>query len=287
MSPYDDAAIDRAFEATTPPQRRSHRWYFLIGLSLAALFIPALRGDDLGLPRGSVIIVPSIIAFSIMSIVAAITRRRRRRRAEIVTAWDAVQLEDWQAAESALLPNLATPIHSPIDRCQAFIALAALAEQRRNYDAAIRIYQQLLIDRIGDPVQLQHAQISMTTAKIRNEELTDGLQMLDRLERFEMPQALKAFVAWTRLYQRVFMGQFEDAVAGLAEARALFRRFLSTKAGYAYALIATAMHHLARHDVAARYWLDATTLVSSQRLIQEYPLLAPVAGTYPAAEHPL
>lgn len=287
MSAYDDAAIERAFEATAPPQRRAFGWYFLIGIGLAALFIPALRGDDLGLPRGSVIIIPSAIAFSVMTVVAAITRRRRRRRGEIVTAWDAVQLEDWQAAEDALLPNLATPIHSPIDRCQAFIALAALAEQRRNYDAAIRIYQQLLIDRIGDPIQLQHAQISMTAAKLRNEELTDGIQMLDRLERFEMPLALKAFVAWTRLYQRVFMGQFEDAVASLNDAHALFRRFLSTKAGYAYALIAAALHHLARHDDAARYWLDATTLISSQRLVQEYPLLAQIARAYPVAERPL
>ncbi len=286
MRQIDDDFIGRAFESTTPPKRRPLLLYFVVGLLLAFLFVPALRGDDFGLPRGAMIAIPAAFALGIMGGVAGATRRQRMRREFVTGAWESVQLEEWEAAERVLAEGLTRPIGSATDRCQAFLALAAIAEKRRDYDAAIEIYKHLLLNRIGEPNQLQLAQIAMTSAKLRNEELTDGIQMLDRLEKLPMPMSLKAGVAWIRLYQQVFMGQFEDAVRDLDEIRELFRRFLSTRAGYAYALIAKALHQLGNSERAAEYWRDATTLVRPERLTEEYPFLQAISLNYSAEDRP-
>lgn len=286
MPAFDDAFINQSFEATSPPRRRLG-FYFLIGVILALLFVPAISGRGFGLSPSMRVAIPVVISLATFSYVGSMTRRQRARRKHVVAAWDSVQLEEWDTAEARVRESLSRPLPSSADRCQAFLALAAILERRRQFETAMHVYERLLIERIGDPYQLQHAQIAMTAAKFRNEELTDGIQMLDRLEKFPMPLSLKAAVAWIRLYQQVFMGQFEDAVKNLEEIRPLFRRYLSTRAGYAYALVSKALHQLGRFDQAGHYWRDATLLVRSPRLIEEYPFLQPSPAEYPASEIPV
>lgn len=287
MTKFDDAFIERSFELTSPPKRRNFWRYFLIGIGLALLFLPAVNGNDLGLPRPALIAIPAAFALGIMGGVAAMTRRQRSRRQIVMAAWDGVQLEEWDHAEKAVSESLDRPLATPADRCQAYLALAAVLERKRKYEAALQIYGKLLIHRIGDPYQLQHVQIAMTAAKFRNEELTDAIQMLDRIEKFPMPLTMRALVSWTRLYQQVFMGQFEDAIKDLEETRQLFRRYLSTRAGYTYALFAKALHQTGRTDLAAKYWQDATLLIKPERLMEEYPFLPPIPTSYPHAEVPI
>lgn len=282
----DDAFIDRCFETSAPRDRRPLAFYFAIGLGLAFLFIPALSGRDFGLPRTATVIVPLAFAAGVLGGVARATKRQRQQSREACRAWESIQLEDWDGAERELATAFDRPIASSTARCQALLALARLAERRRNFDAAIGIYQRLLIEQIGEPMQLQRAQISLVQAKFRNEELTDGIQMLERLEKFSLPLPLQAGIALVRLYQHVFMGQFEDAVGNLDELKPLLRRFLSTRAGYGYALVARALHQLGRTEEAAAYWLDATTLIQPARIVEAYPVVHPVDETYPAMEVP-
>ena len=100
-----------------------------------------------------------------------------------------------------------------------------------------------------------------------------------------MPLPLRAACDLVRLFQQVAMGQNEDAVAGLTDRRAGFRRHLSTRAGYGYALLAAAMDALGRRTEAATLWSDATALIRPDRLIEEFDLLQGVSRTYPATEH--
>ncbi len=287
MITIDDAFIDRCFTDSEPRNRRPLALYFAIGLVLAFLFVPALSGRNWGLPTAATIGIPVLLSIAILGAVAYTTRRQKIHGRESSRAWESVQLNDWNAAERELTTAFRHPIASSAERCQALLALASIAERQKNFDAAINIYQRILIEQIGQPMQLQKTQIALVYAKFKNEELTDAIQMLDRLEKISMPLGLRAGVALVRLYQRVFMGQFEDALEDLADMRQLFRRFLSTRAGYAYALYAKAFHQLDRTDEAAAYWRDATLLVAPQRLLEAYPFVNPVQDRYAATENPL
>ncbi len=178
-------------------------------------------------------------------------------------------MEKWDAAETSLGALLESPIHNPSLRGQAFLLLAAVVEHRGQYEPAALVYEKMLLGRIGDASQLQHAQIAWAEAKLRNHELTDAVDMIGRLEKIEMPLAYKATLDLVRLFQQVFMGHHEDAVHDIEERRSLFQRYLSTRAAIGYGLLAVAMHGLSRTSEASDLWRDATTLMTPERLVGE------------------
>jgi len=284
MPSIDAELIERRFAATAPTSNPKLIPYALLGLSSAALVVLVYRGPQLGVPGIVTLLLPWCLVLSLLAMGYSRAKRLRRQRAIINEAWQHVQLEAWSDAQPLLDEAMQHSVPIPADRCQAFVVLAALAEKANRYDSAALIYERLLLERIGDALQLQQIQIALAAAKLRNEELTDGITLVDRLERLPMPLPLKAVHTLVRLYQQVFMGQFEDAVADASDRRALFRRYLSTRAGYGYALLAAAMHHLKRPQEAAECWRDATTLVPAAKLLDEYSFLSPVAEAHPTSE---
>lgn len=245
------------------------------------------QGPKWGLPPGLSVLVPFLVLGGL--VVASWTRARRQQRCRerIEAAWEAIQLEAWQEAGEALISVLGSPMPTQADRGKAFLSLATIAEQTQDWDAAALIYERMAILRAGDARQLQTAQISLAAAKLRNEELTDALDMIGRLEQLPMPNALRAGLVLVRLFQQVFMGHYEDAVDDWEERRAMFRRFLSTRAAEGYALLASAFHQLRHTDKAAALWRDATLLMKPERLIKTFSIVEPVAEAYPAEEHPV
>jgi len=286
MEQFDAEQIDRRFDATAARRDFRQGWYALIGFGIVLLLMQSWGEGDSGRPSVLGILLSWCVVFGLLASGWLRAKRQRQARQNITRAWEQVQLEQWAEAEEMLDAAMRRPIQSDSDRGQAFMLLATLAERHGRYDQAAHIYERLLIERIGDGYQLQQAQLAIANAKLRNEELTDAVTLLNHLEKITMPRALAAVYALIRLYQQVFMGHNEDAVAELSERRSLFRRFLSTKAGYAYGLLAAALHRLGRHDEAAQYWLDATTLIPAQKLVAEYGALVVPCECYPAMEHP-
>ncbi|MCG8407946.1 MAG: hypothetical protein MI923_22325 [Phycisphaerales bacterium] len=284
MQEIDAQFIERHFAATAPRPSRMTGFYALIGVVAAFVLVWAFRAQSWHLVRPLVLGLPWLVLLLLLAVSWWTTLQQRQRRRMITKAEEHVQLEAWEQAERTLEPALQSPIRSSNDRCQAFMVLAALAEHNRQYESAARIYQTLLLERIGEGYQLQRVQLGLSSAKLRNEELADAVNLLDRLEKISMPPALQAVCQLIRLSQQVFMGHYEDAVENMADRQSLFRRFLSTKAGYGYGLLAAAHHRLGRLDEAARLWLDATTLVHPERLVEEYDCLAVVSQNYPALE---
>ncbi len=214
-------------------------------------------------------------------------KRLRELRRDIQSASDLVQLDQWDETDAVLARIMRRPIRPSSLRGQALMLWAALAERRRDYESAGEIYQAMALQRIGDPVVLQQAGIALAAAKLRTGELTDAIELIGRIERVTMPQPLRAACDLVRLFQQVLMGQVEDAAANLDERREFFQRQLSTRAGYAYGLLALAQHHLGRTEEAAAMWRDATTLIPAERLVHQFELLKPMTDRYPAAEHPV
>lgn len=295
MDTIDAQFIEARFAATEPKRRGLSLLYapalgLMAGLLLLPVLGPALSPGDAEV-MGSVLlkVVSIVLLLASAGLFAAgawsVGRRQQRCRRRVLKVWEHALLEQWDQAESALDPALSGPIPGPSDRCQAFMVLAALAEHKGLHAGAAQIYETLLLGRIGDPLNLQRAQISLAAAKIHNQELTDAVTYLGRLEQITMPAGLRAALDLVRLFQQVFMGHHEDAVESYEDRCQVFRRHLSTHAGYGYGLLAAAMHNLGRTEEAARLWGDATTLITTDRLVGDYALLAPMCQAYPATEH--
>jgi tetratricopeptide (TPR) repeat protein len=287
MQSIDAETVEQWFADTQPKRSRLYGSYTFLLAALMGLMLVAVFGSRMGLPPLAGVLLAVLVLGLFMTTGWKNGRRQARNRHRVQQAWQAVQLDEWDTARSLLEDLVRRPIQSSTDRCEVFTLWAALAEEKGDYAAAARIYETLLLARIGDARQLQEAQIALASAKLRNQELTDAVEMIGRLEKVPMPQGMRAALDLVRLHQQVFMGNLEDAVYGANERRELYRRFLSTRAGYGYGLLAAAMHALGRTDEAKQLWQDATTLIKPDRLTSEYDVLAPVAQTYPPSEHPV
>lgn len=288
MDTFDSDSADRIFEATKRNPRENNPSYFVIGFMLALFLVPFLFKIELDSFEGRVIVVaPWLLLLLLLAMGWRRARRHRFASAAISAAWDEAQLENWDAVDAALPGITSQPIRSESDRGRALVLLASVSERRKNYDAAAHIYERLLRERIGEAALLQQAQLALASAKLRNEELADAVDLLDRLQQIQMPASLRAIYEVIRLHQQIFMGHYADAIADIDERVALFRRHLSTRAGFAYALIAAAFHRLGQADLAKRYWNDATTLVTPNKILERFELARDVSLAYPAAEHPL
>jgi len=286
MIAWDAQAIDARFAATEPSRRETYLTALLsIAILLGVVLLP-LSGRNLGLPSGaSVVAVTGLVSF-LMLVGHWAGRRQRRCREAIVRAWEHAELNRWEVVAATLERVLERPIQTPGDRWQAFMLLAVAAESRSRHDSAALIYETLLLRGIGLPLQLCQAQIALAAARIRNQELTDAVNLLSRLEQVPLSGQLKAALDLVRLFQQVFMGHHEDAVQNLGERRELYRRHLSTHAGYGYGLLSAALHHLGRRGEALGLWQDATLLLPADRLVHDYDVLGAVQRAYPAAEWP-
>lgn len=287
MPDLDVTGVESALTATAPRPWGRYSALALAG-AVALLFVALAVGG----PRWKLPLVLSIsLPWCLVACLALVSWRYGRRlrdfRETLSAAWDHAQLEQWGDAAARINGLLTRPIRAPSDRAQVFLIWAAVAEHQGRYECAGVIYDALVEQRIGDPLQLHQANLLRVSTRLRTGELTDAVDLLSRIERLPMPDSFRAACDLTRLFQQVLMGHLDDAVRDLEQRRAHFREHLSTRAAYAYGLFAAALHGLGRAADAARLWLDATTLVRPPRLVREFDLLSPVAGAYPSAEFPL
>ena len=279
--------IEDRFEATEPRRGVLFHVFVVVVAILAVLFVLVMLNPSGQVLPGSGIILPWLLILTLATAGWTANRARRRCRASVVKAWELIQLGEWDAGAGVLDEVTQQPIRSRVDRAQAFMLLASVAEHQQQYESAGLIYEILLQRRIGDSLQLQQAPIALAAAKLRNSELTDAITLLGRLERVEMPPAIRVAYDLVKLFQQVLMGQNDDAVEELEKRRKLFRRYLSTRAAYGYAFLSLAVHHLGRTDEAAGLWADATVLIKADKLVGEYAMLAPLKTTYTSTEHRL
>lgn len=286
MVRLDAEEVERRL-AVTEPRRSGLLLAFgmAIGALLALLILPVLA-PRVGLPADA-----GTLAGAVMMTAAGFTawglgRRQRKCRAWLSRTWELVQLEEWEQAAILLDRGLSRPIIASADRMQAFMLLAAVAENEGAWEAAVAVYEALLLRGIYDPIAIHKTQIALAAAKIHTQQLTDAVNLLAQIEQQALPPELRAAVDLVRLFQQVFMGHHQDAVQNMEERRELYRRVLSTAAGYGYALLAVALHNLGRTADAARLWADATTLVRADRLVAYYPIIRIVSAAHPATERP-
>jgi tetratricopeptide (TPR) repeat protein len=276
-----------ALLALSRPKRRllGSSSLILLGLSmvLGALWTePAVITNH---PLGW--LLPQAVLVVMIVLVARNAAKQRRLSRVLTAALEAVQLRQWPNAREGLTELLHHRIQHLVARGEAFLALAATEEADHHYDIAQRIYQALLQENDADLVQLHIARVCLAATMLRTGQVTDAVKMIERLERVELPDPLKAQVELLCLFREVTMGQAQAGIERADQRRQLFRQYLGTRAAYGYGLLAAAFDRVNRPDQARAFWQDATLLLKPAMLLERFDELKGVAAKYPAAEYAL
>ena len=274
--------------ASSQPQGRLWRGPTLILLGLSIL-LGAVWADPGLLPvRGSVSwLLPQLLLLAIFLLIIHDTIRQRRANQLMQTVFEAVQLQQWPQARDSLSLLLRSPIRRPMARIQSLLALAAVTDADHEYEASQRIYEHILEQGLGSPIQQHTAQVALGATMLRTGQTADAVTLIDRLLLQDLPEPLRAQVELLTLFREVVMGHTHESVTRAEDRVALFRTHLSTRAGYGYALLAAAFERANQPEAARRYWRDATLLVPAKELVNRFGELEPIANRYPAVEYPL
>lgn len=232
-------------------------------------------------------LAPQILLFALMGVMISGARRQRRMGRQLTAGIEAVQLHRWDQARAALTELLRRPVRHRVARAEALMGLAAVAEADQNHDTAQRIYEAVVSDGGSDPLQMHAAKVSLGAAMLRTGQTTDAIALIDRLTREDLPPVLRAPVELLALFREIVMGQAAEALPQAERRRALFREYLSTRAGYGYGLLAAAYDRARQTEAAQRCWHDATLLIPVEELTSRFGELKDVATRYPSAEVPL
>lgn len=271
--------------SSSQPQRGWLRGSNLILLILAVLIGASLASSRL-LENDVWWYGTQVALLAAVGIILWETWRQRRKGRWMLEAFEAVQLQDWHHAETALRQLLSGPLRPEASRVEALLALASVSEAHDNYEASQHIYEAILVEERADPIQQHTTHLALAAAMLRNGQTTDAVALIDKLERIDLPEPMEAQVSLLALFREVVMGHAHETLDQAARRRALFRRNLSTRAGFGYALLAAAFDRASKSELATQYWHDATLLVHPDQLTDRFELLKPLAAKYPAAVRP-
>lgn len=216
-------------------------------------------------------------------------RRQREALARLGAAGEAMQLQDFAAAESILVPLLGTPHRAELRgsvRTEALLMLGALAEEGHQFDAAQFVYEAVLAEEMVNPVHQCAAWIGSAGAMLRTSQLADAVDLIATLERRTLPDRLTAHVELLALYRDVVMGHADRVVESADRRRDLFRANLSTRAGYGYGLLALGFDRAGDDARARSFWHDATMLIPVDLLVHRFSEIKPLADRWAAVRNP-
>jgi tetratricopeptide (TPR) repeat protein len=277
---------ERLVRLSRPPRGLRGSRMVLLGLGLllgAALARPEFLARA-GIPTW---IWPHVLLLAALVMILVIAIRQRTQARLVLAAFESLQLQEWEQARENLTRLLARPVRHAPARAEALMGLGGLAEIGRHYDVAQRVYEAILSEASANPVQLLMARMALAAAMFRTGQTADAVDMIDRLDRTSLPESLKAHVELVSLFREVVMGQGGSGLDKAEYRRDLFRRYLSTRAGYGYGLLAAAYDHAQRGDMARKCWEDATLLIREKTLVERFQELEPMAARYSAVEHVL
>jgi len=272
----------------TASQPRTRIWQgpMLILLGLSVLLGAVWAGAGVG-RTGEMLrwLLPQWVIVAFVLVLYLQWRRRKRLEQRLAEAMEAVRLQEWPRAEALLRYFLAQPIRRSTLRTQALLALAAVTEASHAHEATEHICRHILATGAGTAVQQHLACVGLAGALLRTGQITDAVELVDRLTRQTLPDSLRAQVEVLALFREVMMGHPDLGAAKADERAELFRTHLGTHAGYGYGLLAAAFHALDQPERARMYWHKATLLIPAEQLVNRFGELRKIINRYPAAEH--
>lgn len=283
----DPKSVQRLIERSRPsgPLAGGGPFLFLAMIGILALLI--LFPTATPIPGGIIETVPWFFLGTVFLYSWWTARRQRERQTLLLDAVDAVQREDPTRAEDRLTRLLRHPLRNAIQRIEALLSLASTAALQKQFTSAQIVYEAVLAFGVRIPLLSTAAEIGLADALLQSEQLRDAVDRIGKLQRADLAGSARAEVELIALHREVLMGQTGEAVDQIGPRRDLFRKHLSTRAAYGYALFAAALHLADEQTRAACFWEDATLLVSEDKLVERFRVLEPITKRYTAAVCPL
>ena len=279
--------VERLIDSSRPRANMA-RGPVLILIGLVALAATLWLSPEMFGSKGALAwLLPQGVLIVVVMLLIRTARRQRDTARLMMTGIEAVQLRQWDDAREKLVSLLQRQMSHPRARTASLLALAAVAEADHNYVASQRIYETVLAEEEGDPLQRHVARIALVASMFRNGQTTDAVSLSDRLARNELSGALKAQIELLMLFREVVMGQTADSMVQADERRKLFRDHLGTRAAYGYGLLAAAFDRAEQPERAGQDWRSATLLIRPGELVERFGELESVAQKYPSTEWPL
>jgi len=281
----DVATVSKLITSSQPKHR------FWRGPTLALLGLSLLVGALWAAPQSPPGVfgwlLPQLLVVGVIVTIHHGTVRQRRADQLLQQAIEAVQLQQWADAETAITQLLASAVRQQLARTQALLGLVAIAQARHAYEAAQHVCRYILDHGLGSVLQQHTAQVSLAASLLRTDQITDAVNLIDRLSKQDLPPQLRAQVELLSLFREVTMGHTETSLETADERAELFRKHLGTRAAYGYGLLAAAFDRTGQPQTARHHWHNATLLVPPARLVDRFPELQTISQQYPAAEYPL
>lgn len=253
---------------------------------LSGAVLGAMLAQPSWLPENAFLqfVVPQGLLIGLIIWVWIRARRQEEAIARLESATEAIQFHDWERGESLIVSLLQRPLDPPGARLRALLGLATVAEGQRQYAVCQHVLERVRRECVADRGLDAYVRIALADTMLQNDQLHDAVQLIERLNREDLPASLKARVEMLNLFRAVRMGQAQDAVDRADERRELFRRHLGTKAGYGYGLLAAAFDRAGESGRAAAMWCDATTLLDAAEIVDRFAEVRFVAAKYSSAK---
>jgi hypothetical protein len=237
----------------------------------------------LGLPKLLAEAIP--ITLCILFLFAA--RWMMRRQFALAQQWnraiEAVQLQQWPLAWERLRGLLLRPALNQTVRTHGLLGLAAIADHHRDLESSELLYEYVLRCAAAQSLHRHTAAVGLAESKLKSQDITSGVNIIDRLNAQKLPDPFRAGVELVALFRDVSLGHSDAALDSEEQRCRLFRGYLGVRAGYGYALLALAHHRRGSTRRAAELWRDATLLIRPEKLVSRYELLVEVERVYPAS----
>ncbi len=150
-------------------------------------FFMALGRGPFGQSNLASIIIPWVLVLALVAWRWTLVRRHRQTIRQIAQATEAAEMNEWGRVGDIVGAMLGRTVVPESVRVQAMLLLAGSTERAKQYDVSEFLFETILRERRGDAVQLHQATIGLAAVKLRSEQLTDAVQILDRLRKVELP----------------------------------------------------------------------------------------------------
>lgn len=281
--PPTEEQVRRHLDRYTPQERsRLQVWAPLIGLGLvlgAALALAGTAGE----------LLPWLLLIALFFSFGLRDRRMRALEQRVNQVYELTVLRHTTRALRLAWRILPSVRSVPGLYGRTVALLAHNLDMLRCYEAAIAGYDRLLDHLPGQHPWAIQLSIQRTIAQLNSDQLTSGDESLRRLRSMAgtiSDGATRAALRLAGLVQQAKTYHWADAVEGTDRLVEELRP-LGVEAGYGYALVALAFHHMGeRREEAQTWWRRATLLLSPDVLVDRFPALAVAVANLPARPQP-
>ncbi len=273
--PPTSRSVTGHLAAHAPVFKPHRRTLFVFGI-FALLLVVVLSG-----PSALALLLPWVVIGGLLFYVMRQRSTLRAVQSQVQRAGELTMLRHHGKALAEAWRAVPSLRQWPQFHAQTAMLIGANLLALRCYDAGIAACDYLLKLMPPDHPAGQVLALQRASALLHEERLADADDAMRKAAQQELNPLTAAMLAYAQTYQQVKTHQ-ADQLVGQPEALPQRVRALGYDAGYAYGLVAAAMHERDDHDQAQRWWKLATLLLPASAIMNALPETRVLAALAPA-----